>query len=52
MMARFLIIYDRLFSDDHLCGDEIELCLALRQALLLVGPMAVILGIGIMAILP
>lgn len=52
MMARFLLLYDRLFSDDHVRRWEPEFSIALRQALLLIGPFAVILGIGLMAILP
>lgn len=51
MMSRFLLLCDRLFSDRCVKRHEVDGDLALRQALLLFSPL-VILGIGIMAVLP
>lgn len=52
MMSRFLQWFDRCVSDAHVLQHEPELAIALRQALFLIGPIAIILGIGIMAMLP
>ena len=52
MMSRFLRWFDRCFSDAHVVRHEPELAVAFRQALFLVGPIALILGIGFMAVLP
>lgn len=51
MMSRILLLCDRLFSDRHVRRHEVDGDLALRQALLLLGPLLV-LGMGIMAVLP
>jgi len=51
-MARLLALYDWLFEDGGVRRHEPELIIALRQALLLVGPAAVAIGIGIMAMMP
>jgi len=49
---RSIALFDWLFADDGARRHEPELSIALRQAMLLVGPAAIVLGIGIMAILP